>query len=257
MLKELAPGLKLGEESGQVHAHVPCAEAGEFSRALLEQRATLLRRFRATDDETPPRPRSGRGEISCRRLGLEPHGFQDFMRFEEYPGVEQVNPFFGRRVRHGSSALKQEILLNGLPQHAVALRPLVRRCLGQRHWPWSCFPQRGKSVANQVAAYLFSPCKPLTRQGKKFNDHGTVGQVGRERPVFPSDLGVWLRPPRRRWGRHQARSLSNIAVQIVARANITVGWPPMTPGSRQGTASSHGLKNFDVTVFTQNFDGDN
>jgi hypothetical protein len=34
--------------------------------------------------------------------------------------------------------------------------------------------RKGKWVANQIAAYLFSPCKPLTRQEKKFNNHGAL-----------------------------------------------------------------------------------
>jgi hypothetical protein len=35
-------------------------------------------------------------------------------------------------------------------------------------------PSKGKRVANQIADYLFSPCKLLTRQGKKFNIHGVA-----------------------------------------------------------------------------------
>jgi hypothetical protein len=110
LLKELAPGLKLGEESGQVHAHVPCAEPGEFSRALLEQRATpyevfarlMMKRRRDLDQAME--------KYLVVAFGLEPDGFQDFMRFEEFPSIEQVNPFFGGRIRHGSSALKTETL---------------------------------------------------------------------------------------------------------------------------------------------------
>jgi hypothetical protein len=52
---------------------------------------------------------------------------------------------------------------------------LIQGRLWPRHWPSPCLPQRGKSVANQIVEYLFSPCKSLTRQGERFNNHGLIG----------------------------------------------------------------------------------
>ena len=34
--------------------------------------------------------------------------------------------------------------------------------------------RQGKSAANQIAEYLFSPCNALRRQGQKFNNHGPI-----------------------------------------------------------------------------------
>ncbi len=96
----IAPGPKLLEEGCKINFQLGCCEGHEFPPTFFEQGAKSRR--------VPARVVvEGRGDLNQaveKNLfiahGAEPHGFQSFVGFEEFPRVEKTNPC-GDAIVHG------------------------------------------------------------------------------------------------------------------------------------------------------------
>ena len=89
--KEIPPGLELAAQSGKVNSPFRISEHFQFFPAFLEKRREALGiPLRMVVERGGDLNQAVEGNFAL-TLGLQPHGFERFMRFEKFPAVEQVN----------------------------------------------------------------------------------------------------------------------------------------------------------------------